>query len=180
MGLLLTSPSELIPTIIDTHQRLFNTDKRPDYNDVALILGTIACESGWEEGFVRKQYGGPARGIIQMEPFTAQDIYKNYLKYHLNYYKVLMDILGKDEKFKVPFKWQLGNTLKDNDIYAIAMCRIFYLRQPGKIPSSMLDIAGYYKKYYNTFMGKGTVQGFFNRWRSNNCDQLMKDGGYIA
>ena len=47
---------------------------------VELLMGTCAQESAL--GKYRRQIGGgPALGIMQMEPNTYKDIVKNYLKY---------------------------------------------------------------------------------------------------
>jgi len=44
--------------------------------------------------------------------------------------------------------------------YSVAMCRIHYYRQPGAIPKDIQGQAEYWKKYYNTPMGKGTADDY--------------------
>jgi hypothetical protein len=115
-------------------------------DDVAeLLLFTCANESDF--GVYRVQGGGgPALGVFQMEPATFNDIFNNYLAYHLNL-KVAVQQLGT-----VP------SDMINNDNFAIVMARLQYLRASGAIPSKN-DIDGiwdYYKLHYNTPLGAAT------------------------
>jgi hypothetical protein len=44
------------------------------------------------------------------------------------------------------------------------MCRVHYLRCPGTIPAGLRAQAEYWKKYYNTPLGAGTVDGYVQAW----------------
>ena len=44
-----------------------------------------------------------------------------------------------------------------------SFCRIFYRRKPGAIPGTLAGRAVYWKKYYNTLLGKGEVKGFLKK-----------------
>jgi hypothetical protein len=52
-----------------------------------------------------------------------------------------------------------------NHFYAAAMCRVFYLRVPERLPQAddSAAMARYWKRYYNTHLGKGTVEGFLQK-----------------
>lgn len=121
-----------------------------------LIFGTACVESGCGE-YIAQLGGGPAKGIYQMEPATAKDIYANFLKYK-------PDLQAKLDALRCE-----GLTLEENLVgnlyFATAMCRIHYLRQPGAIPSDLEGLAEYWKKYYNTPLGKGTVNKFVEAYR---------------
>lgn len=111
-----------------------------------LLMLTAAVES--QGGEYIEQIRGPANGIFQMEPATELDIWKNYLAYkpHLK---------DKAEKF-------LLGTIEDEEEvwnlkYAIIMARLHYLRVPKPLPRSILGMAEYWKSYYNTYEGKGSV-----------------------
>ena len=48
-----------------------------------------------------------------------------------------------------------------NDLLLAAICcRLKYLRVPAAIPNNLLERAAYWKKYYNTEAGKGTVDHY--------------------
>jgi len=49
------------------------------------------------------------------------------------------------------------------DRLACLMARLHYLRIPKPIPDSISDQAKYWKKYYNTSLGKGTVEGYLSK-----------------
>lgn len=56
--------------------------------------------------------------------------------------------------------------LKNNDKYATAMARIHYLRVAESIPKAG-DIkaqANYWKKHYNTPLGKGLPSEYITKW----------------
>lgn len=114
---------------------------------------TAAAES--ECGRWLHQVGGPALGIYQMEPATHDDIWANWLRYKPG--------LAADVK---RYGGQAGQ-LPGNLYYATAMARIHYLRRPEALPSAMDEwgLAEYYKKYYNTHLGKSTVEGAIEKYR---------------
>lgn len=129
-----------------------------------LVLGTIAQESAY--GKYRKQLGGGiALGICQIEPNTFNDIVNNYLKYHPELIERIKSICNVLELN--------SNDLYLNDKLSICMCRIHYLRQKGDIPKDLIGQANYYKKYYNTYLGKATIQQYidnFNRYVANDLN----------
>lgn len=118
------------------------------YSDsaVELLMLTAAVES--RLGTYIKQVQGPARGIFQMEPATEKDLWDNYLKYKPN---IVKDI----QKYTL----RHPDELRFNIAYAICMTRIHYLRCPETIPPAddIRALANFWKKWYNTSAGKGTV-----------------------
>lgn len=119
------------------------------YSDSAeeLLVFTCACES--LGGTYLKQVKGPALGIYQMEPATYTDIWENYIKnqgHVLNLLSINFDV------HKLPLPERMIYDLK----FATAMARLHYRRRKETLPQST-DIDGiweYYKKYYNTHLGK--------------------------
>lgn len=122
---------------------------------VNLILGTIAQET--HLGKYIKQIKGPALGICQIEPNTFKDIVENYLIYD--------STLSERIKVICNIKEFKAESLVYNLAFSIAMCRIFYLRVPEKLPESIDGYAYYWKKYYNTKFGKGTEKEFINNYK---------------
>jgi len=143
-------------------------------DEVSLLLGTAAAESSLK---YRKQLGGgPARGIFQMEPATAKDIFDNYLRYRKKLYRRVMRIWqgkGWYWRFRVPECWELGEALQVDDYFACAMARLHYLRVSDPIPECVVEQAGYWREHYNTFAGQGTVEHYLEQWKACNCNKLL-------
>ena len=120
---------------------------------VNLLLGTAAIESDF--GTYLYQVSGPARGVFQIEPTTEDDIWHNYLA-------------GRPWiTYKIPLFSTPGDELPDmvyNLAYQIIMARVHYLRVPEKLPADVCLMAVYWKKYYNTEKGKGTMDDFVNAY----------------
>ncbi len=70
----------------------------------------------------------------------------------------------------------LLDQLRGNLFYAAAMCRIFYLRFSKPLPQAgdWHGMAKYWKRYYNTHLGAGTVDGFLQK--SEPVIQLYEGG----
>lgn len=112
-----------------------------------LMLGNCAVESNM--GQYRKQLGGgPARGIFQMEPST---------------YYWLLNIYAP----RFPWLWHHCDALIYDDILAAAMCRLRYRIVEAPLPPAgdLWAQAKYWKKWYNTEKGAGTVQKYIQKYR---------------
>lgn len=121
-----------------------------------LILGTIAQESAY--GKYRRQLGGgPALGITEMEPATFNDILTNYLKYKPALKEKITRICHVGAFSAID--------LINNDKLAICMCRVHYLRVKYKLPTSLIRYAAYWKLFYNTRKGKGTMKEFVHNYK---------------
>jgi len=122
-----------------------------------LICGTAYQESGLK--WLRQLKNGPALGVYQMEPKTHDDIWKNYLKYRDGIGSLVHEFLA-DKPGKL-------EQLKTNLAYATIMCRIHYLRQPDPLPEAddIEGLAHYWKQFYNTESGKGTIPEFIHNYR---------------
>jgi len=124
-------------------------------NAFKLINGTIAHESQYARYI--KQVRGPALGIVQMEPPTHDDIVESYLHFKPELAMKVLEITGSNGFNSSQLEYNLK--------YAIAFCRLHYLRVPYPIPSDIMDIAKYWKEHYNTYKGKGTVEQFINHYK---------------
>lgn len=124
-----------------------------------LLLGTALHES--QLRYRRQLGGGPARGLFQMEPATHNDIWNNFLVYHKG--------LGAQVKaLKTTPDSNVLSELENNDRYAAAMARVHYRRAPALLPAAgdLPAMAAYWKKYYNTVYGAGTVQQYIDDWKA--------------
>jgi len=111
-----------------------------------MLFFTGAAESGYR---VTRQYGGgPALGYWQMEPATEKDIWDNFLRFRPSL----------AEKVRATGE----QNLETNPAYAAAMARVHYMRVKDPLPSPGLkhQQALYWKQFYNTPAGRGTVNHF--------------------
>ena len=94
-----------------------------------------------------------------MEPVTHDDIWERYLSRKPHLLNDLKGLIMRD--------MDLHEQLHGNLFYAAAMCRIFYLRFKEPLPDAgdWHGMAAYWKKYYNTYLGAGTVEGFLQKAR---------------
>lgn len=126
-----------------------------------LVMGTIAHES--KGGTYLKQIQGPALGIVQMEPPTHDDIWHNWLRYRPALAEQLLKLvpLWATERKSEPDAYLLVTSLE----YAVAMCRIHYLRVPEPLPDpDAASLAAYWKEHYNTGAGLGTTAQFIEAY----------------
>ena len=146
-------------------------DGHADENEVALLLGTAAVESGFKS---RVQWlSGPARGLWQMEPVTARDVFENYLIRRADLWLRLVQWFPDYSLSIMPTKKELSGYLRDDDRFACVMARIHYLRKTAPIPTTLTGQAEYWKANYNTKAGRGTVEKYLAAWEACGCDALM-------
>ncbi len=122
-----------------------------------LVLGTAIQESLLIH---RQQLGnGPALGLFQMEPETLNDCWDNFLKFR-------GDLAAKVKLTLGPGEEATPATMKVNDRYAAAMCRVKYVRAPAALPGQddITAIANYWKQHYNTPLGAGKPEEFLSKW----------------
>jgi hypothetical protein len=128
-----------------------------------LLMGTAMQESHLT--YLKQLGGGPALGVYQMEPATCGDIWDNYLHHRSELRSIV-------SKFQATWKGD-DSELVWNLTYATAMCRVHYLRVSEALPDALdiLGLASYWKSYYNTPLGAGTVNEFIENY------QRMADHG---
>lgn len=131
-----------------------------------LLFMTMCVES--DCGKYLKQVNGQALGICQMEPKTYEDIWVDYLGRKPDLYRLMVSIaFGLNHPLTGIWCGENAKYLDENILFLmqcnipfqIAMARIYYWRIPEALPY-VLDInalAVYWKKYYNTELGKGTI-----------------------
>lgn len=114
-----------------------------------LVLGTAIHESGL---VYLKQINGPALGYWQMEPATHDDVWNRMPRDIRRGFAIFGSADGSAEDLYLR-----------ND-YAAAMCRMKYRLSPGPIPMTLTAQAAYWKLYYNTPLGAGTVSEYIADW----------------
>ncbi len=119
---------------------------------VELIYRTGMAETKYRH--LIQMGGGPAVGFFQCEPATMRDIIENYASYRPDIMTKLY-ALGYDEK-------DAEMRMMGSIPLQVAFCRLKYRRDKHAIPD-LDDIAGqakYWKRVYNTELGKGTIDHF--------------------
>lgn len=122
-----------------------------------LLLGTALQESRLQ--YLRQLGKGPARGVFQMEPATHDDIWTNYLAYNV-------DLATRVNGLSLRATGDM-HQVEANMYYACAMARVHYRRVPAKLPEQgdLEAQADYWKQYYNTFQGAGTVEEYIENYQ---------------
>jgi hypothetical protein len=123
----------------------------------ALVLGTAAQEShlsylhqiGMKEG---------GCGIYQMERVTYDS--------HISWLKQKPDFWRLVQSFQINYLYgytQMGGNL----YYATVMARVHYWRVSEQLPTAddVLGLGRYWKQYYNTLKGGGTVEEFVRNYQ---------------
>lgn len=124
-----------------------------------LLLGTAAQESHFTYLDQLTPGDGPAYGIFQMEEPTHDDLLTWLArKDH--------DLWQKCLTTRVPFIPNVKQ-LHGNLYFATALCRIKYWRDPEPLPptNDLQGVARYYKRVWNTYKGRATIQEFVANYR---------------
>ena len=124
-----------------------------------LVLGTAAQESKFR--WVRQHGNGPALGLFQMEPATHGDIWSSYLRYKPTLgtrirKAIQIGILSRPEADRLMWDFR----------YAAIMCRVHYRRVKDPLPDEhdVWAMGHYWKDFYNTHHGRGTVEEFVDSY----------------
>jgi len=134
-----------------------------------LVYSTGEAESGYR---ALSQQGGPAIGFFQVEPNTLWDVWDNYVTYRPEL-KSKLYALGFEEA-------DAEVRVKGSIILQVAFCRLQYRRDKQALPDA-LDVnaqAKYWKRVYNTELGKGTITHFLNaNKRPIHAQPVLRVGG---
>lgn len=115
---------------------------------VSLVLGTAMHESHLQ--YLKQLGGGPAVGLWQMEPFTHDDCWTNFLIFRRDLAARVRAVVGV-------YSPSSDDMIGDLN-YACAMARVRYRRAAGNLPANdPAVLAAYWKQHYNTPLGKGTT-----------------------
>lgn len=130
-------------------------------NAINLLLGTCAQESGMGHFIVQQQIafkGGI--GIYQMQRLTYDDIWNRKIASNIAMKAKLKLLLGYEGK-------PPAERMATDTALATVMTRLFYSAIPVQLPDAndIRGLAEYWKKYYNTAFGKGSIDEFINNFQ---------------
>lgn len=117
-----------------------------------LLMGTAAVESGFR---YLHQVRGPAIGIFQMEPQTIRDLLGWVEKR-----PQIADLVRAYQINPLPAVDQCHGNL----YAATVLARLYFYRIPSRLPKELRGWAAYWKRHYNTPLGKGTEQKFIDAY----------------
>lgn len=121
-----------------------------------LLLGTAAQESHLGEWIVQPGLGfNGGIGLYQMEAAT----------YHYTYAKHIDKSVAMKAKFRLFFGYEgkpQAARLASDALLATVMARLYYSNFPEMLPDAndIQGLANYWKKYWNTELGKGYPSQF--------------------
>jgi len=146
-----TEAKRLIEDVLSQMGQKYSKDEA-----VELLLVTGMVESGYKYIY---QIGGPARSYWQIEPDTCVSQIENYISYRKKLVTKCAEISKLDESIWMSNDKELWDwILSTNMAAAIIHCRLKYWRVPKALPQDSLGQANYWKDFYNTHEGAGTVE----------------------
>lgn len=114
-----------------------------------LLLETIAQETNM--GTYADKTIGAGMGLCQFDELPFKDV------------KDRTSISNKNkiyEHFGIDLDLVRWEDLRYNPLLSIIFCRLKYILVPSAIPSDLESRALYYKKYYNSYVGKATPEQY--------------------
>jgi hypothetical protein len=114
-----------------------------------MIIETAITETGL--GRIKDATEFAGMGICQFDKLPFNDIRDRSIP------KWRDKILKELEVDIAIIEW---DALRYDSFLSLLFCRLFYKLVPAKIPDTMEVRAAYWKQYYNTKFGKGTVEHY--------------------
>lgn len=118
---------------------------------IELLVGTACAETHF--GTFRDKHERQGRGVFQFDEIRFKDV-RNYLLIdRQDIQKIIIDEFNFDMRY-IGF----GIALDHSPLLATVLCRIGYYMKPEPLPSvgDIIGQAAYYKKYWNSSIGKST------------------------
>ena len=109
-----------------------------------LLLETAAAETALGSTYDRTIYAGMGLCQFDKKPFYYIRDRSNFLR------DKIKRSLGIDINL---VEWE---HLRYNPFLSLLFCRLYYYLIPKPIPRTLKGRAKYWKRYYNTYLGKGT------------------------
>lgn len=121
-------------------------------NAVSLMLGTCAAETCL--GKAPDIHALSGYGLFQLDKIAIVDVIQRTRPHHKE--------LIADE-YQIDIDSVEPNDLDNSPLLAAIFCRLFYILIPEPIPKGDEKQALYWKRYYNTAAGAGTVSHYLKQ-----------------
>lgn len=125
-----------------------------------LISGTIAVETDYGLSKDNTEYSGAGLCQFDKEPF--EDIQRRIVTYHNGDW-----CQSAKKNFDIDLSQVTWQSLKYSPLVSIIFCRLTYKLRPEPIPISIEEMGEYWKKWYNSELGKGTVKKFIEKYEKH-------------
>lgn len=133
--------------------------KYASHDAMMLVYRTGLVESKYH--YLSQKGSDIARGFWQCEPWVAVSLCNDYLQYREELMKKVAEVCYLDWKyFTNPQEEDWKQIMTTNILAGIVVCRLHYWRVPKPLPSSLEQQARYWKSWYNTAKGAGTIEHF--------------------
>ena len=166
----MTVSKDILVYIVEPVLAYLDPEIPNDRRAAALLMGTAASESNMGQ-FIDQTSPGPAYGPWQMERATW-----NTNQVRLRRKEPLRE---KVDNLSVSAEFPASDVeeMRGNWYYACAMARVHYYYSSFTFPTDMTvtKLAAIWKAHYNTFAGKGTINGFINLWHSHGLATLFPE-----
>ena len=157
-------PASDIEGIVAEVSKIFNDGRNATemLKEIAIVESNMGQTSGTYDIAVDSKGNRGSLGVAQIDEIAFKEIQsrlkggKGRNKYTQKTIDRVQDALGVDP---TTIKYEDLADDKTNLIFA----RLYLMMRPDPIPKTPQDRAKYWKKYYNTVLGKGTPQKYLDR-----------------
>lgn len=144
----LVTPQQVIDTAALVARIIPGKSKQKTFH---LLIETAAVETKLGH-YKDPTPNGAGRGLNQVDPDTF-----DWLQVKYRDTAIAMDIL---DATGIDIGRVNHDELDYNPLLSMIWCRLRYCAVPTAIPESQAERAAYWKKFYNTVAGKGTVEHY--------------------
>lgn len=124
---------------------------RGDQNAAVYLLCETAAAETQYGTYADPTPNGAGRGLYQCDEMPFKDVISRARR---------DDIAAIKTAFDVDLTIAQWNDLNYSPLLATIVARLHYKLRPGAIPLSLQGRAQYWKTYYNSVLGKGTVEHY--------------------
>lgn len=159
--------------------KVYHPAMMPAWEDVALLIGTAAAETGLTRGSTKT-----GLGLWNIDLHHAMFVFETYLHHRWWHRKRKIPWQLFQEAWQgttsqrvfIPSQKDLRHLLVMDDEFACAMVGWMYMDKP-EVPENLSELANYWYRYYPQEK-PGKQIDFMNAWDQCHCDSMMGDLGY--
>lgn len=132
---------------------------------VALLVETAAAETLLGELRDPTMYAA-GTGLTQVDRGTFDWLKQSYASTPV--------ATAIQKRFNIDISRTQYQELETSPVLAMLFCRLRYMKAKGAIPATLEGRAAYWKQWYNTSAGKGTVADYINKVRDCGVAALLR------